>query len=133
MVKVHAFRLTKGKDLKLELEKYVQENKIKSGVIVSCVGSLSEATIRNATATKNIKLPKDLEIVSATGTFSLNGCHIHISLSDENLKTYGGHLQKGCLVNTTVEVVILELENYIFTREFDNSTDYKELVIKNNS
>lgn len=129
-MKEHAFRLTKGQDLKIELEKYVKENNIKAGVIISCVGCLYEAVIRNAGGKDCIKLKKDLEIVSSTGTFSSNGCHIHISVSDEGLHTYGGHLKEGCLVNTTAEIVILELEDYVFTREMEEATGYKELIIK---
>ena len=129
-MKEHAFRLHKGQDLKLELEKYVKENEIKAGVIVSCVGCLYEAVIRNAGGKESIKLNKKLEIVSITGTFSIDGCHIHISVSDEELTNYGGHLKDGCIVNTTCEVVILELANYEFSRAMDDSTGYKELVIK---
>lgn len=96
---------------------------------MSAVGCLYKAVIRNAGGKDSITLEKDVEIVSLTGTISLNGCHIHISVSDEELKTYGGHLKEGCLVNTTVEVVILEFDNYTFTRELDDKTGYKELVI----
>lgn len=131
MVKEHAFRLQNGQDLKIELENYVKEKGIKAGVIVSCVGCLYEAVIRNAGGKDCIKLSKDLEIVSVTGTFSLDGCHIHIAVSDEELKTYGGHLKEGCLINTTAEIVILELDDYVFNREMDETTGYKELAIKN--
>ena len=130
MIKAHAFRLTKGQDLKYELENYVKEKGIKAGVILSCVGCLSEAVIRNAGGKDCIEIHKDVEIVSMTGTFSIDGCHLHISVSDEELTTYGGHLKDGCIVNTTAEVVILELEDYIFNREMDDTTGYKELVIK---
>ena len=129
-MKEHAFRLQKGQDLKLELEKYVKYNKIKAGVIVSCVGCLYQAVIRNAGGKECIKLEKDVEIVSITGTFSIDGCHIHIAVSDEELNTYGGHLKDGCLINTTAEIVILELEDYTFSREMDEKTGYKELVVK---
>ena len=49
--------------------------------------------------------------------------------SDVNAVCYGGHLQEGCIVNTTCEVVLGELENYQFTREFDESTGYNEIKI----
>ena len=130
MVKAHAFRLIKGQDLKCELENYIKEKDIKAGVIASCVGCLSKAVIRNASGKDCIVINKDVEIVSMTGTFSLDGCHLHISVSDEELTTYGGHLKDGCIVNTTAEVVILELKNYAFNREMDDTTGYKELVIK---
>lgn len=32
-------------------------------------------------------------------------------------------------MNTTAEIVLLELGNYTFKREIDNKTGYKELVI----
>lgn len=128
-MKEHVFRLTRGYDLKLSIEKYCEDNKIQAGVILSCVGCLSEAVIRNASGVKCIKIDKDIEIVSITGTVSQNGCHIHISVSDEELKTYGGHLKDGCIVNTTAEVVILELSNHKFDRIMDENTGYKELTI----
>lgn len=129
-MKEHAFRLQNGHDLKIELEKYVLKNNIKAGVILSCVGCLSKAILRNAGGKDCIELNKNLEIVSATGTFSSDGCHIHISVSDEDLKTYGGHLKEGCIINTTAEIVILELESFSFTRKFDNNTGYNELNIE---
>jgi uncharacterized protein len=131
-VREHAFRLVKGQDLKKEIEEYTIKNNIKAGVILSCVGCLYEAVIRDASGINCKTLKEKLEIVSITGTLSKDGSHIHISVSDENLQVYGGHLKDGCLINTTAEVVIGELDSFIFKREMDNNTGYKELVINNN-
>lgn len=128
-MKEHAIRLVKGDDLKLSLEKYVEENNIKAGVIVSCVGCLYETVIRDAGGIKAVTIKEKVEIVSVTGTLSMDGCHIHISVSDEKLNTYGGHLKDGCLVNTMAEIVIIELDSYSFDRKMDDSTGYKELVV----
>jgi predicted DNA-binding protein with PD1-like motif len=128
-MKEHAFRLEKGDDLKKSLEKYTEDNNIRAGIIVSCVGCLYEAVIRDASGINCVTLKQKLEIVSITGTLSINRCHIHISVSDEDLKVYGGHLKDGCLVNTTAEVVILELDSYVFDRKMDEKTGYKELII----
>lgn len=38
------------KDLKLEIDKYTEEHKIKASMIVTCVGALTKATIRMAGA-----------------------------------------------------------------------------------
>lgn len=130
-MKEHAIRLTKGMDLKESIQKYCIENNIEAGAVLSGVGCLYEANIRDASGINSVKLVKPLEIVSLTGTISKNGCHIHISVSDENLDTFGGHLKEGCLINTTCEIVMLELENYIFTRQMDENTGYKELNIQN--
>lgn len=129
-MKIHAFRLTKGMDLKKSIEKYVVDKNIKAGVILSAVGCLYQVCLRTADG-KTVKTIKDdYEIVSATGTLSMDGCHIHISLSDINLQTIGGHLKDNCLVNVTAEIVLGEFEEYEFLREFDETTGYKELVIK---
>ena len=79
---------------------------------------------------KKITINEEYEIVTATGTLSTDGCHIHVSLSDVDLNTIGGHLKDNCLVNVTAEIVLGEFEEFEFSREFDESTGYKELVIK---
>jgi len=112
----------------LSIENYVEENDIRAGAVLSGVGCLYEAVIRSADGKNSITLEENLEIVSITGTLSLDGCHIHIAVSDDRLKTYGGHLKDGCLVNTTVEVILIELDSYVFRREMDDRTGYKELV-----
>lgn len=126
----HVFRLKKGQDLKLEIEKYILENKIKAGIILSCVGCIYEVNIRLANGSDTLSKKDNYEIVSMTGTLSPDGVHLHISLSDTKGLTIGGHLKDGCLVNTTAEICILELDDFNFKREFDESTGYKELVIE---
>ena len=130
-MKEHAFRLKRGDDLLAFIESYVHKNQIKAGIIASCVGCLYKATIRNAGGKDTVTLDNDVEIVSITGTLSLEGCHIHISVSDKELITYGGHLMPGCLVNTTAECILFELDNYTFKREMDDETGYDELTIIN--
>ena len=129
-MKTYAIRLTKGMDLKEEIEKYAENNNIEAGCILSAVGCLTKLTLRTAGAKSVETIEDDFEIVSATGTISKDGCHIHISVSDDKLQTYGGHLKNGCIINTTVELVLLELEEYSFSREMDENTGYKELVVR---
>ena len=130
LLKIHAFRLTKGMDLKKCIEDYVVEHKIKSGVILSGVGCLYKVVLRTADGVTVKTIDDHYEIVSVTGTLSMDGCHIHISLSDVDLNVIGGHLKDGCLVNVTAEIVLGEFEDYEFGRDFDESTGYKELTIK---
>ena len=129
-MKIHAFRLTKGMDLKKSIEQYVVDKEMKSGVILSAVGCLYQVCLRTADGVTVKTINEDHEIVSATGTLSMDGCHIHVSLSDGNLQTIGGHLKDNCLVNSTAEIVLAEFDDIKFTREFDENTGYKELVIK---
>ena len=123
------FRLIKGQDLKKEIETLAIKNKL-SGVILSAVGCLNKLIIRLADGESVLEQEGAFEIVSVTGTLSKDGVHIHISVSDNNGNTIGGHLKDGCIVNTTAEVCLLIFEDIEFSREFDNTTGYKELVIK---
>lgn len=125
----HCFRLTKGADLKKEIENYVTNQKI-SGVILSAVGCLSKLTIRLADGKSVLEKEGMFEIVGITGTLSEDGVHIHISVSDETGNTIGGHLKNGCIVNTTAEVVLNIFDNIKLKREYDEKTGYDELVIK---
>lgn len=123
-------RLKRGDLLKESILEICEKEKIEAGVILSSVGSLKKAFIRNAGATEIKELNKDLEIISLNGTVSMNRIHLHICVSDENLMTYGGHLEKGSVVNTTCELVILILDEYEFDKIYDEETGYNELLIK---
>lgn len=125
----HCFRLTKGMDLKREIEEYVIENKI-TGVILSAVGCLSKLAVRLADGETVIEREEPYEIVSVMGTLSKDGVHLHISASDKDGNTLGGHLKNGCIVNTTAEVVLLEIKDIEFSREYDDTTGYEELVVR---
>jgi predicted DNA-binding protein with PD1-like motif len=73
---------------------------------------------------------QDYEIVSITGTIAKGKAHIHLSCSDESGAVIGGHLVNGTIINTTCELVLMEIEKYDFSREFDENTGYKELIVK---
>lgn len=126
----HAFRLTRGQDLKKEIIAYCKKENIKAGVILSAVGCISHLHIRLAEAKDYIDREECYEIVSITGTVSDTDVHIHISASDNEGKTVGGHLKDGTIVDTTCEVVMYELKDYIFDREPDKETGYDKLAIK---
>jgi predicted DNA-binding protein with PD1-like motif len=128
-MKTHAFRLNGGVDLKRSLEGYVRENYIGAGYILTCVGGLSRAVLRMPGAEDFVTIDEGLEIVSAQGTLSPEGCHIHASVSDRSGRVVGGHLSDGCIVRLTTEVALAEDMAFSFFREFDNDTGYKELVV----
>lgn len=126
----HAFRLVRGKDIKKEIITYCQKNNIKAGVIICAVGCINHLHIRLAEAKKQIDKEGYYEIVSITGTVSCDDVHIHIAVSDCFGKTIGGHLKDGTIVDTTCEVVIYELADFIFERKSDSLTGYDELFIE---
>ena len=123
-------RLTKGDDLKKEIEQLFYENKLSAAVILSGVGCLSHVEIRLAKGKDYFIKDDDYEIISINGTISKDGSHIHIGLSDCKGNTIGGHLCYNCKVNTTCELVIQSIDSYRFTREYDDLTGYKEIVFE---
>ena len=130
-MKHHAFRLTYGMDLRQGIEDYCRDNDIHSAAIVTVVGCVYRARIRLADGETIEEYDDRYEIVSLTGTVSPDGSHMHVSLADEDGRVIGGHMCTGCLVNTTAEVVLVSLDDeYLFSREYDDSTGYDELVIR---
>lgn len=126
---IHAFRLKPGQDLRVEIQKLVNEKQIKAGWISTCAGSLTNYNIRFANKPGNSSGSGHFEIVSLTGTVSVNGSHLHISISDSTGKTIGGHLSEGNKVYTTAEIVITSTDELEFKREIDGTTEWKELQI----
>ena len=128
-MKTHAFRLKRGDDLLLSIRAYAAAHDIRAGALVSGVGCVTRAVIRDASGVTTHELSGRYEIVSMTGTVSSERTHLHISLAGEDMQVLGGHLCEGTLVNTTCEVVLLELSGMTFSKEFDPQTGYNELKI----
>lgn len=128
-MKEHVFRLVNGDNLKESIQQYCLDNSISSAAVLTCVGSLRYINIRLANAKNFYTCENNYEIVSLVGTISEGQAHIHISVSDENGHVIGGHLSDGCVVYTTAEIVLGELEEYTLKREMDEVTGYKELVV----
>ena len=126
----YAFRLRPGQDLKQEIKKIVTEKQIKAGWLSTCAGSLTKYNIRFANQPEGDTGSGHFEIVSLTGTVSINGSHLHISISDSTGKTIGGHVLDGCIIYTTAEIVLLSSDNFEFKREQDGSTPWMELQVK---
>lgn len=127
---VHVFRLHPEDDLRQAIDSYAREHDISAAVLLSCVGSLKEVCLRDASGANVRTCIDDHEIVSATGTVSAKRSHIHVSLSREDLSVIGGHLMQGCIIKTTAEVALLELPDLIYDKVFDPATGYHELDIQ---
>jgi len=124
-----AARLTPGEDLRDAIERLAHEHHVEAGCILSTVGSLTVATMRLAGAETSAKFAGPFEIVSLSGTISPNGVHLHLSIAGADGKAVGGHLVHGCVVHTTVEIVVADMAGVRFARLPDATTGYKELNI----
>ena len=128
-MKVFALRLKPDQDLKQSLKTFAEEQNIKAGFILTAIGSLKQATIRFANQKVSTVLTNKFEIISLNGTLATTGIHLHIAIADKQGKTLGGHLDNGCLIYTTAEIVIGTSEEFTFIRTIDDITGYKELEI----
>jgi len=129
-MRAHAFRLQPGDDLRLALQRAAEERAPAAACVVSCVGSLARARLRLAGGEEILELAGPLEIVALVGTLSSDGPHLHVALADARGLVHGGHVLAGCVIHTTAEVVLGELEGFVFARALDPATGWRELVVK---
>jgi len=133
-------RVKPGSDLLGSLQKIAVEEGITSGVIVSGVGLLKQARLRNCKSLPEeypitdtnrtfLSFEKPLEILSISGNITLAEgkplVHAHLTLSsveEGEITVIGGHLIEGCVVFGFSEFAILELEGVEMVKRFDEET-----------
>ena len=123
-------RLHRGEDLLCAIQALAQEHHLRAAVVLSAVGCVSRVRLRDASGVTVRTVDEPCEIVSLTGTVSEARTHLHISLSRQDLTTLGGHLLEGCIINTTCELVLGELDGWRFGVEQDAETGYDEIVFE---
>lgn len=138
-------RLKSGSDLLTSLKSIVREEEIESGIILSSVGALKKASLRNL---RNLpeeypienenRFFKDIddvfEILAMSGDiFKENGeiqVHAHVVLSHiekDEISVVGGHLVEGCEVGGFAEIMIQEIEDLQMVKRFDEKTKTTQL------
>lgn len=103
-------------DLMLEsILKVIEEYKIRNAVVISGIGTLSDATIHMVTTTTYPAVetfPRwenvPIELSSVSGIIADGQPHLHMVFSDIK-GTYGGHMEPGCRILYLGELVIEEL------------------------
>jgi predicted DNA-binding protein with PD1-like motif len=130
-IRVFPLRLSPNMDVLSSIRTLINKTGLQSVFIMTCVGSIKSCRLRMANSSDMIDLQTPHEIVSLVGTFDSAGEHIHGSFSDHTGRVIGGHVMGNhpMIVFTTVEIVLAECENVIFSREMDSETGYPELVI----
>ncbi|MEC8732342.1 MAG: DUF296 domain-containing protein [Cyanobacteriota bacterium] len=102
-------KLAPGSDLRLSLEELAQRDSI-SGFVLGVVGNLTKASFQCPGQAEPTVLEGDLEVITLNGTFSPEGVHLHLSLSDGACQVWGGHLEPGTIVQKGVDLLIGVLE-----------------------
>jgi predicted DNA-binding protein with PD1-like motif len=103
-------------------------NGIQAGA-VQVMGALEKATLgfydQRSKAYRELLFASPLEIVSGTGNISLRDgkpfVHLHLAVSDEEGKVFGGHAMEGSIV-FAAEYVIMPLPGTAPVRTFDETT-----------
>ena len=125
---VHILRPAAESDLLKELEKYVRDAGINLAWL-SGMGAVSRATLRYYDQVDHewddLQLEQHLEVVNLVGNVSLlNGqpmVHVHVTLSDEEGKCWGGHLAYDTLV-FNMEIMLQILSGAVVSRVPDPAT-----------
>lgn len=138
-------RLKPGSDLLQSLQDIASKEGIEGGVVLSGVGLLKKARLRNCRSLPEafpitdanrayLSFKRPLEILSISGNISkLEGRHLvhaHVTLSyveDDLITVIGGHLLEGCNVYGFAEIVIMELEGIEMEKRFDEETKTLQL------
>jgi predicted DNA-binding protein with PD1-like motif len=143
--KILPIMLPPNKDLISSIKKTCNDNGIRSGNILTAVGSLQKLIITNpikdtAKTGKVFTLPKvipgPLQILSLVGVICERDSrelhvHLHGSFADQNGKVYGGHIEEGdSPVLRRTEVVIGEISDIRMLERFDEVTGHTEFIIE---
>ncbi len=127
MLMIDAFRLKPGDDLYTVL--YDKAKSWPAAFVLSCVGSLSQVTMRLAEEQERL-YQGPFEITSLVGTCCPDGLHLHICVANSVGQVLGGHLKAGSIIHTTAELVIGLSDNHRFFRHKDPATGWLELVVE---
>lgn len=138
--RIVAIRIKPGSDLLRSIRNLAEKNGLGAGVILSGVGLLRRAYMRNCKSFPPeypitdvnrtfLSFEGPLEILALSGNISeVEGkpsVHVHITLSyveSDKVRVVGGHLLEGCSVFGFAEVFIMHIENMSMKREFDEQT-----------
>ena len=125
--KVMVARLKHQKDLLEGLNDIVNKEKIKNGIILTGIGSVTNFHIHvvdNKTfPSENLFIKKDIpaDVTNITGYIIDGRVHAHLTLSDEHL-AIGGHLEPGTNVFTFCVITIAVLDDNTSLKRFDDKT-----------
>ena len=128
-LRVFAFRLCPGQDLRQGLLDFAKERNLRAPLVLTCVGSLTDVVLRYANRSDPTIRRGHFDIVSLVGLVDPPRGHLHLCVADGDGQTTGGHLLDGCLVYTTAEIVLGELMALEFHRTPDSATGFNELVV----
>ena len=120
----YVLRIDKTEEVVRELKKFCLQEGINTAFI-SGIGAVKSVALGffepNSKKYKEMTLHKPFELTSLSGNITTKDgeiyTHLHATISDMDLRVYGGHLTHA-QVTTTVEIIVIPL-NGIVEREFN--------------
>ena len=109
-------------DLMASIVKLCSENKIISGVILDCIGSLATSPIEGTECMGKASygLASAEGVVGLAADGNVFAAHLRAIISNVGDKIFSGHFRTlGIIAKNTVEVIVGELEQIKITRVFD--------------
>lgn len=144
--RIVAIRLAPGSDVLQSLKEVAEREGIKSGIIIGGAGSLRKVTLRNPRGypttfpiTDDVRIytpvegPLEMTAIAGNIGYKENGeifVHAHVTVSSgcpESI-AYGGHLVDGCIIYSTGEFVIGEVEGMEIKRLLNEETHAYEFT-----
>ena len=133
VTEVIVVRLDQGEDVLASIEEIAHECDLHTGVVLSGIGTLDQATLHHITHTgyppkdQIVQYEGPIELLSIDGIIAHYGPHLHtcISIAD---KTYAGHLEPGCRVLYLAEIAIGKLDGLLLTRRRNPETNVSQLA-----
>lgn len=117
-------RIDKGEEVIESLNKFIREENIKAGSVtgIGAAGLIETGLYNTKKKTYDSKtFEGDFEITNFSGNITkINGehyLHMHITFADEDLKAYGGHLNKA-VISGACEIVV-DIIDATIERELD--------------
>jgi uncharacterized protein len=126
----YLIRLVLGEEINGSIRKFCEKLKIENAEI-SAIGSVDSPTLAHYRVdTKKYKektFEGIFEITSLVGSVAISEgkplVHAHVTISDEEMKAFGGHLVKG-VASATVEIILTAFDSK-HTKSFDKKIGLK--------
>jgi hypothetical protein len=133
IAEVAAVRLDQGDDVLAALERLARELDIHTGIVLSGIGTLDQATLHHITHTgyppkdRMVSYEGPIELLSIDGLIADYVPHLHTCISIKD-QTFMGHLEPGCRVLYLAEIAIAKLEGVRLSRRKNPETGINQLV-----
>ncbi|CAF1271449.1 unnamed protein product [Didymodactylos carnosus] len=129
-IRCYPGRYGPGVELIESIHDLMEDCNLKATFIMTCIGNIKSYIIKIFNTLEHKSVNSICDIVSLVGTFdSEGGHHVYGSFADAKGNIISGQIES-LIVHQTVEILLAECNDAIFTRERDARTGENELVIK---